>query len=136
MGRNWTRSLIFGGGILFMLGVIDPLEGFPLVVLGMAAVYLGERRLEGRFAKPLLIETIAALIGVIAMLGITFMGGTGGSSGLSMWWLVTVLPYPAAILAAIVTILLVLLEFRRRELEAEARTQKHPGSRPGSEALE
>jgi len=117
MNRHWTRSLVFGGAILFVLGLVDPLEGFPLILIGLAALYVGERRLKSRFAKHLLIELIVALVGVGAMLVLTFMGGVGGSTEYSIWWLLTVLPYPTAILMGIVTILRSLLELRRRELE-------------------
>ncbi|MDA3937302.1 MAG: hypothetical protein PF636_10720 [Actinomycetota bacterium] len=132
--RSWTRSLILGGGILFMLGVVDPLEGFPLAIAGLLAVYLGERRIRGHYSKPLLVEIIAALVGVTAMLVITFMGGAGGDTGLSIWWLLTVLPYPVAILSGVVTIMLALLEMRRRELESESEAtgRAGTGARPGT----
>lgn len=94
-GKPRSRILITIGNVAMLVGAIDPMEGALLILPGSGLVVLGtflghgERQLRMyRLAVFLLI-----IIGVAALVGGTMAGGFGGSSGLSMWWGVLVLPY-------------------------------------------
>ncbi len=126
--RRWTRSLIIGGAVVFLLGLVDPLEGFPFVLLGLMGLYLGQRRAGGRHARALGWEFTGAVAGAIAMIIITIAGGIEGNVGVSPWALLFVLPYPLALLAGIVTTLRVFLDMRRDELAAEKTAERTQSS--------
>src|ERR1035437_10511793 len=91
----WSRILIVLGSIAMVVGAIDPMEGSAIILPGSLLVALGpglgppDRRLIAyRVAVFILIA-----IGVGALWGLSAVGGFGGSSGLSMWWGVLILPY-------------------------------------------
>jgi len=44
-------------------------------------------------------------VGVGALFGLSALGGVGGRSGHSMWWLLTVLPYPVGWVMGLVGVL-------------------------------
>jgi hypothetical protein len=93
--KTWPGRLVTAGLIAMLVGAIDPMEGSLLILPGSGLVALGtflgggERRIRiYRLAVFLLIT-----FGVAALIGLTMAGGVGGSSGLSMWWGVLVVPY-------------------------------------------
>ena len=97
--RNlWSRILIIAGFIALVVGAIDPIEGSLLILPGSGMVAFGtfiaqsERRLITYRAWVF----ILIAIGVGALWGLSEVGGFGGSSGLSIWWGVLILPYPLA----------------------------------------
>ena len=78
-----------------LVGALDPMEGSVVILPGSGLVALGaflghgERRLIAyRVGVFILI-----VIGVVAMWGLSTVGGFGGRSGRSMWWGVLILPY-------------------------------------------
>jgi len=95
--KLWSRILILVGGIAMLLGAIDPLEGSLLILPGSGMIALGlcvgkaERRLLRYWAWVF----ILIAVGVGALFGLSAVGGFGGTSGLSMWWGIFILPYPA-----------------------------------------
>ena len=93
--NGWSRILIVVGSIAMLIGAVDPMEGSIVILPGSGLVALGvflghsERRLIAyRVGVFILI-----VIGVGAMWVLSWLGGFGGKSGLSMWWGVLVLPY-------------------------------------------
>jgi hypothetical protein len=94
--RNvWSRILIVVGNIAMLIGAVDPMEGSVVILPGSGLVALGfflghsERRLIAyRVGVFILIA-----IGVGALWVLSWLGGMGGKSGLSMWWGVLILPY-------------------------------------------
>jgi hypothetical protein len=93
--NGWARILIVIGSIAMLIGAVDPMEGSVVILPGSGLVALGaflghrERRL---IAYRLGVFSLIA-IGVGAMWVLSWRGGFGGKSGLSMWWGVLVLPY-------------------------------------------
>jgi hypothetical protein len=93
----WSRILKVVGGIAMLLGTLDPMEGSLLILSGSGLVALGIY-LGGKGRRPVLYWTLAfglMAVGVAAMFALSAVGGIGGRSGLSMWWGVLILPYPA-----------------------------------------
>ncbi len=112
---RWAKVVAIVGIVLFLAGIIDPLEGSVLIAAGSvvitAAMYLG-----GAERKAVLYWTwvcIAILVGVAALFGFSAVGGFGGRSGRSPWWALTLLPYPLAWLAGVRWLILELIRSRR-----------------------
>jgi uncharacterized membrane protein len=59
-------------------------------------------------------------IGVGAMVVLSMFGGIGGRAGRSMWWGVTILPYPVGWLIGMVGSILRCVEYFRRPLCSES----------------
>jgi len=93
--KLWSKILTVAGGIGMAVGAIDPLEGSVLILPGSALFALGawlghaERRVIACRASAF----VLIAIGVGAMLGLSVVGGIGGSTGLSPWWGLLLLPY-------------------------------------------
>ena len=93
MKPNRSRSLVIVGLVMMVAGVVDPLEGSVVILGGSILVALG-----AFFSRTRYRLSIAALvligIGVGAMFGMSALGGVGGNTGRSIWWLVLCVPYP------------------------------------------
>ena len=93
----WSRLLVLAGGLGMVFGAVDPMEGSVVILPGSLLMAIGtllgggERRLV-RF-RVMIFVLIA--LGVVAMWGLSAVGGIGGSSGHSVWWGVLILPYLA-----------------------------------------
>lgn len=91
----WSRLLIVFGSIAMVIGAIDPMEGAAIILPGSLLIVLGT--FLGPSEHWLITYRVAVFIlitiGVVAMWILSFAGGIGGKSGLSMWWGVLILPY-------------------------------------------
>src|SRR5262252_107521 len=102
-GMFWSRILKVVGGILMLVGTLDPMEGSLLILPGSGLVALGaflgksERRVIRYWAWVFALVAV----GVGALFGLSAIGGIGGTSGHSMWWGVLILPYPVGWLMAL-----------------------------------
>ncbi len=91
---RWSRILVIAGLVAMLLGALDPLEGSVVIVAGLAASALGAWIGGSRHRSFLAASFGLAAIGVAALFGMSAMGGVGGTSGRSIWWLLLALPYP------------------------------------------
>ena len=88
------RTLLIAGLVLMLVGALDPLEGSVIILAGSAVAALGaflghgHRRVLQAWAFGLIATGVGLLFGMSAL------GGVGGNSGYSIWWLLLVLPYP------------------------------------------
>jgi hypothetical protein len=93
---RWGTGLKIAGGLLMVLGSVDPMEGSAFI-LGGSVVLAAGMWVAG--------ETGAALrywfgvsgliaVGVAALWGLSSIGGIGGGSGRSWWWGLLLVPYP------------------------------------------
>jgi hypothetical protein len=93
--RLWARILTGLGSLGMLLGAIDPMEGSLLILPGSLLMALGT--LLGRGERRLIVYRtgvfILVAVGVGALWGLSWVGGFGGKSGLSMWWGLLILPY-------------------------------------------
>lgn len=93
---RWASSMGVAGGLSLVAGSIDPLEGSVLILLGSALLSLGSR-LGHEDRRTVTYRTwsfVLVALGVGALFGLSAVGGVGGSSRLSMWWALLILPYP------------------------------------------
>ena len=91
---RWARTLVIIGLALMVIGLIDPLEGSMIILPGIAVVAAGAFLGKVRRRKLLLGAFGLAAVGIAAMWYLSRLGGFGGTSGLSVWWASTMLPYP------------------------------------------
>jgi len=94
MTHSRSRQLLIAGLVLMIAGILDPLEGSVVVVAGGALAAVGAYL--GRSVRFTMIAGafVLILIGVAAMFGFSALGGVGGTSGRSLWRMLTMAPYP------------------------------------------
>ena len=111
--RLWSRILLTIGGIAMLVGTLDPLEGSLLILPGSGLVALG--MFVGKKDRRTLFYWVWAFIliavGVGAMFVLSAFGGIGGKSGHSMWWGISILPYPVGWLMTFAGAILALVRF-------------------------
>lgn len=95
--KHLTARILLPLGVIAMaIGAVDPLEGSVLILGGSGLValstWLGRQGRKVAVYRTWLFGMIA--FGVLAMFVLSNMGGVGGKSGRSMWWLLVLLPYP------------------------------------------
>jgi hypothetical protein len=118
MNSNWRWSLLLKvvGGIIMLLGTVDPMEGSLLILPGSGLVALG--MFIGRKRRPIVLywawAFILITVGVAALFALSAVGGIGGTSGHSMWWGLLILPYPAGWLMALLGAAVGLVRFLQR----------------------
>jgi hypothetical protein len=100
--RRWARGLVIVGLVAAVIGAIDPLEGSLVILPGAALIGFAAWLGNSRHRKLLYWSVALVAIGVGAMFGLSAVGGVGGRSGHSMWWIVILLPYPVGWVMTIV----------------------------------
>ena len=89
-----SRSLIIVGVAAVIVGTIDPLEGSIAILAGFALIAAAAYLRHSRHRIGLYWAVPLVAIGVGMMFLFSSFGGIGGSTGRSMWWALTMLPYP------------------------------------------
>ncbi len=94
--RSWSRILVVLGSIALLGGVLDPLEGSVIILLGSALILAGVLldKAPRRVLRYWLLVFVLIAAGVGALFGLSAVGGMGGTSGRSFWWGLILLPYP------------------------------------------
>lgn len=101
-----TLQIGIGAGLIMMLlGAVDPLEDAPLIVGGALVATVAATVAHHPAARRLADETLLIAVGVAMMVVWSLVGGFGGASGRSVWWALTIMPYPLGVLAVVVTAL-------------------------------
>jgi len=112
----WSKILVIVGGLIMLIGAIDPLEGSFIILPGSGLVALGAFFGKSRYQKLLLWAFILIAVGVGAMIVLSMFGGLGGNTGRSLWWGLIILPYPIGWVIGIIGIVLRLIEsFKNRK---------------------
>ncbi len=111
-----SRILIIAGSFLFVAAIIDPMEGSFVILAGsgLAALGMGIDSSERSHAPYWTGVFAAVLVGVCALLILSAKGGFGGESGRSMWWGLTILPYPLGWIAGVYNIVSRTVEHLKR----------------------
>ncbi len=109
----WPRLLAVVGLFGMLIGVVDPLEGSVVILVGVGLVALGAA-LGGSQRRNLLWVSVALVaIGVAAMVVLSWLGGIGGDGGRSKWWAILILPYAVGWILGIAGAVLAAIEFSR-----------------------
>jgi hypothetical protein len=104
---NWPKFLLIAGFIGMLIGMIDPLEGSVVILAGSLLLAISAYLDKSRRSSTLYLSFGMIALGVGMLFFLSSLGGVGGTSGRSWWWLLTVSPYPFGwILGIIGTILM------------------------------
>jgi hypothetical protein len=93
MKHTHSRWLVIVGLVLMVIGVVDPMEGSVVILGGSILVAVGAFLSRTRYRLPVTAFVLIA-VGVGALFGMSALGGVGGNTGRSIWWLLLCLPYP------------------------------------------
>jgi hypothetical protein len=105
MKTIWNRIVYIIGVVMFIVGTIDPLEGSVLIGAGCALITLATFLRQEWQWRIFFTSLVLIVIGVYFLFYFSDMGGFGGTSKLSWWWGILVLPYPIGWLIAVVTLI-------------------------------
>ena len=93
--KHWSKLVSLLGGVSFVVGSFDPMEGSVLILPGSALLALGSY-LEQRGRRVVAYRAwsfILVAIGVGSLFLLSAIGGIAGNSGRSAWWALLILPY-------------------------------------------
>ncbi len=100
--KGWSRILVIAGLVATLAGALDPLEGSIVILLGTSLLALAAW-IGGSQHRRLLYWSFALVaVGVGALWGMSALGGVGGPTGRSMWWLLVLAPYPVGWVMAVI----------------------------------
>lgn len=91
--------------VTLIIGAIDPLEGSVVIAFGSALLALSAYLKHDRHRKIFLASLVMILIGVFFMFYFSSLGGFGGTSTLSWWWGILILPYPFGWLTTVILLI-------------------------------
>jgi 4-hydroxybenzoate polyprenyltransferase len=90
-----SRTLVVAGLVLMVAGALDPLEGSVIVLGGSALAAAGTFFARTRRYRLQLSACVLVALGVGALFGLSALGGVGGNTGRSIWWLRSACPIPS-----------------------------------------
>ena len=94
MKPTHSRILVIVGLVLMVAGALDPLEGSVVILGGSALAAVGAFFARTRRYRLQLTAFVLIALGVAALFGLSALGGVGGNTGRSMWWLAICASYP------------------------------------------
>jgi hypothetical protein len=113
---KWTRVIYIVGVVALIIGAIDPLEGSLLIMAGSALLAFSAYVNSDRHSKIFTISLIMIVIGVSFLFYFSSIGGFGGTSTLSWWWGLLILPFPIGWITIIVMLIRRAIENKKRKL--------------------
>ena len=88
------RILIAVGLVLLLIGCSRPAGRGVFYPAWCGADYNRVLVAKSQYADVLCWAVVLVSVGIGAMIVLTWMGGVGGNSSLSKWWLMVLWPYP------------------------------------------
>ena len=110
---KWTRIIYIVGVIALIIGAIDPLEGSVVIIAGSALLALSAYATSDRHTKIFTTSLIMIVIGVAFLFYFSSLGGFGGTSILSWWWGLLILPFPIGWLSIIIVLIRRVIENKK-----------------------
>ncbi len=102
---KWTRIIYIVGVIALIIGAIDPLEGSVVIIVGSALLALSAYAKSDRHTKIFSASLLMIVIGLAFLFYFSSLGGFGGTSTLSWWWGLLILPFPIGWLIIIIVLI-------------------------------
>ena len=118
---KWTRVIYIVGVVALIIGAIDPLEGSVLIIVGSALLALSAYLNNDRHSKIFTTSLIMIVIGVFFMFYFSSIGGFGGTSTLSWWRGLLILPFPIGWITIIAVLIRRAIENKKRKLISKKR---------------
>jgi len=100
--RRVARILAIAGVVAAVGGALDPLEGSVVIVVGCALLAAAAWAGGSRHRALVYWSFVLVAAGVAMLFALSAVGGFGGTSGRSMAWGLTLLPYPIGWIAALI----------------------------------
>jgi len=130
MDRRTLVVVLFIVGLIAMLiGAVDPVESSVIILPGISVVALGALLGKSRHRRLLYWAFGLLAAGVGGMFVLSMLGGTGGSSGRSNWWLLVVLPYPVGWIIGLAGVILSLRKRARDIVQEREGPRSYKGAR-------
>lgn len=111
---NWaawlSRWLPISALAVTLLAALDPLEGFPLVLMGGVLAVMAAIQNRSAYTQLVIIGFLTASIGCAAMVVLSAVGGVGEIPGRSRWWLGVIAPYPIGVVLYVISTVFILRE--------------------------
>ena len=104
MKLNWKKTLLITGVILFIVGMIDPLEGSVVIAAGSLMITIYTYMVNDRLKRYFMIAFLLILFGIMSMFYLSAKGGIG-EGALPKIWFVYMAPYPIGWLMTIVLLI-------------------------------
>jgi len=112
-----SRILSVIGLLGLLIGALDPLEGSLVIVPATAVIALSAFLARSRFRRLAYWSFGLTAIGVGWMFIISTLGGFGGDTKRSMWWALTLLPYPVGWILCLLVAVRMLIDWKRQRGE-------------------
>lgn len=103
---NWVLITYLIGVVALIAGALDPLEGSVAIVAGNIALAFSTFLSKDRHFKIFLSTAVMIIAGVSFLFYFSSLGGFGGTSTLSWWWGLLILPYPIGWLINIILLII------------------------------
>jgi len=116
----WSRILSVIGIAALLIGALDPLEGAFVILPASAVIALNAFLARSRYRRLAYWAFGLTASGVGALFLLSALGGVGGDSGRSMWWLLICLPYPLGWILCLYAGVRMLIEWNRPRGEQSA----------------
>lgn len=120
----WPRGLLTAGLAAMLIGAIDPIEGAAMILPAGIVAALGAGLAKSRYLGLLYSACGLIAAGVAALVVLTVLGGTGGATGRSERWGLSLAPYPAGWIPGVVGCVLTLREIGRKRKKTIAPVRK------------
>lgn len=98
--------MYYAGVTALIIGILDFMEGSVVIAAGSLLITIATFLAHDRHRKLFLISTILIAVGVFLLFYLSSLGGFGGNSKLSWWYVLLILPYPIGWLMAIVLLII------------------------------
>jgi len=112
---KWTSIIHIIGVIALIIGVVDPLEGSVVIMFGSALLALSAYVTSDRHSKIFTVSLIMIVVGVAFLFYFSSLGGFGGTSTLSWWWGLLILPFPIGWLTIIIVLIRRAIKNKKRK---------------------
>jgi len=112
MMHSRSRTLVIVGLVLMLAGALDPLEGSVVILAGSALAAAGAFFGKSRRYRRQVTAVVLIATGVAALFGLSALGGVGGDTGRSTWWLAICVSYPVGWMLGLVGAVALLREAR------------------------
>lgn len=115
--EKWYKLLWILAVLFVIIGTIDPLEGSVLIAAGSILLAVLASARADRHKLNFQLSAMLIVVGVAGMFWLSSLGGIGGGSQTSMWWGITILPYPLGWLLLISTLIYRFVSRKRSKQE-------------------
>ena len=116
MRKQKIFRIIYVTGIIALIaGIIDPLEGSVFILTGSALISLSTFLAHDRHKKFFLVSIIMIVTGVLFLFYLSSLGGFGGTSKISWWWSVLIIPYPIGWFLDIVLLIVRVIQKKKQQ---------------------